>query len=108
LSEESKKEIKETPMPETPERHTGIVQFFDNKKGWGFIRFEEKDYFVHWKDIIGTAGFKTLLENEEITFEIDYDKQGRTRAINVRRDKAEMLYKRSRRTVSTAGEEEKE
>ena len=98
----------ETPTPERPERHVGIVEWFSQQRGYGFISFDNRDFFVHWKDIIGT-GFRTLLDNEEVTFEVDHDEQGRTRAINVRRDKeSEMLYKRQRRQATSSGRREEE
>jgi CspA family cold shock protein len=48
----------------------GIVKWFDNKKGFGFIKREEgDDVFVHYTAIKG-EGFKTLQQDEKVTFEI--------------------------------------
>lgn len=45
----------------------GMVKWFDEKKGFGFIDSEGKDYFVHFKEIQGT-GFKTLLSGDNVQF----------------------------------------
>ena len=48
----------------------GIVKWFDNKKGYGFIKREEgDDVFVHYTAINGD-GFKTLQQDEKVSFEI--------------------------------------
>ena len=48
----------------------GIVKWFNGEKGFGFITSEEgKDVFVHFSEI-NKSGFKTLEENEEVTFDI--------------------------------------
>jgi CspA family cold shock protein len=49
----------------------GTVKWFDEKKGFGFIRTEnvESDIFVHYKHILGD-GFKTLLKDELVLFEV--------------------------------------
>ena len=48
----------------------GIVKWFDNKKGYGFIKRDEgDDVFVHYTAIKGD-GFKTLQQDEKVTFEI--------------------------------------
>jgi len=48
---------------------SGKVKWFDSRKGFGFIAGESgQDVFVHHTSILG-AGFKTLDEGEEVTFE---------------------------------------
>ena len=48
----------------------GIVKWFDNKKGYGFIKREEgDDVFVHYSAIAG-EGFKTLQQDEKVAFEV--------------------------------------
>ena len=48
----------------------GIVKWFDNKKGYGFIKREEgDDVFVHYSAISG-EGFKTLNQDEKVSFEV--------------------------------------
>ncbi len=53
----------------------GKVKWFDNKKGYGFISREDgEDVFVHFSSI-ETDGFKTLREEQRVSFEItDGDK----------------------------------
>ena len=47
----------------------GIVKF-DNRKGYGFIVYNEEDeIFVHFTAIEGD-GFKSLDENQSVEFEI--------------------------------------
>ena len=50
---------------------TGKVKWFDATKGFGFITPEDgsKDVFAHHTAIAGD-GFKTLNENQEVTFDI--------------------------------------
>lgn len=48
----------------------GTVKWFNESKGYGFIEQENgKDVFVHYTAIEG-SGFKTLIEGEEVEFEI--------------------------------------
>jgi len=48
----------------------GRVKWFNESKGFGFIHKEEGgDIFVYYGDI-ESAGFKTLSEGEEVTFEV--------------------------------------
>ncbi len=48
----------------------GIVKWFDNKKGYGFIKREEgDDVFVHYTAIKGD-GFKTLQQDDKVAFDI--------------------------------------
>jgi len=48
----------------------GKVKFFSNRKGFGFVIGDEdnKEYFVHFSSIV-MEGYKTLKENQEVTFE---------------------------------------
>jgi CspA family cold shock protein len=48
---------------------TGIVKWFNNEKGFGFIKPDSggKDLFAHHTDIVGT-GFKSLEENQRVSF----------------------------------------
>lgn len=49
----------------------GIVKWFSDKKGYGFIEQEngQGDIFVHYSAINGT-GFKTLAEGDRVSFDI--------------------------------------
>ncbi|MCF6159089.1 MAG: cold-shock protein [wastewater metagenome] len=61
---------------------TGIVKWFNDKKGFGFITQDNgTDIFVHQTDI-QSNGFRTLAEGEKVEFEIIKDQKG-YRAKNV-------------------------
>jgi CspA family cold shock protein len=54
----------------------GIVKWFNDKKGYGFIEAEEgKDLFVHHSSIDMT-GFKTLSEGDRVSFEVAESDRG--------------------------------
>ena len=60
----------------------GIVKWFDEKKGYGFIEQEGgPDVFVHHSGI-NAAGFKSLQEGDRVTFDIEEGKKGPA-AVNV-------------------------
>ena len=61
----------------------GIVKWFDEAKGYGFIAAEgiESDIFVHFSEI-QQEGYKTLAEGEQVEFEY-LEEEGRGRAVNV-------------------------
>lgn len=60
------------------QRETGHVKWFNEKKGFGFIvRSSGEDIFVHYKDIdVHGTGFKTLRENESVSFLLDHGPKG--------------------------------
>ena len=58
------------------DRKEGIVKWFNEKKGYGFISCEEEeDLFVHFSDI-ETDGFKTLSEGQKVEFEVGEGEKG--------------------------------
>ena len=62
----------------------GIVKWFSDKKGYGFIEQEDgPDVFVH-HSAIDMPGFKTLAEGDRVTFDIEEGQRGPA-AKNVRR-----------------------
>ncbi len=65
----------------------GVVKWFSNQKGYGFITPESadsgKDVFVHYSVIQGD-GFKTLAEGEQVEFELTSGPKGE-QAANVRK-----------------------
>jgi CspA family cold shock protein len=62
----------------------GIVKWFSDKKGYGFIEQEDGgDIFVHYTGI-SMDGFKTLSEGERVTFDVEDGNRGPS-AKNVRR-----------------------
>lgn len=55
----------------------GVIKWFDNKKGFGFIAQDEggQDVFVHFSSISGD-GFKTLEEGDRVEFEVSQSDKG--------------------------------
>jgi len=51
-------------------RTTGTVKWFNNAKGYGFIRRDDgPDVFVHYSQIEGN-GFRTLQQGQEVAYEL--------------------------------------
>jgi cold shock protein len=60
----------------------GVVKWFNDNKGFGFIQQESgADVFVHYSGI-GGDGFKSLAEGDKVTFEIEEGQKGPS-AVNV-------------------------
>lgn len=54
----------------------GRVKWFNDQKGYGFISREDgDDVFVHFSEI-QADGFKTLAENQEVSFDIKEGPRG--------------------------------
>ncbi len=60
--------------------NNGKVKFFNQTKGFGFIKEEEtdKEYFVH-----ATGLIDEIRENDDVTFDLKEGKKG-LNAVNVR------------------------
>lgn len=64
----------------------GKVKWFDEKKGYGFITSDDGyEYFFHYSSIISDDDFKTLLENQKVSFEVDTKEENRLRAKSIRK-----------------------
>ena len=62
---------------------TGVVKFFNDQKGFGFIKREDgDDLFVHFSNISG-SGYRKLVEGQTVEFEIAQGRKG-LEATNVR------------------------
>lgn len=54
---------------------TGIVKWFDHKKGYGFIEDKEGDVFVHFSKI-QMEGYKKLNEGDKVQYEKEHTNNG--------------------------------
>ncbi|MGO9619851.1 MAG: cold-shock protein [Desulfobaccales bacterium] len=62
--------------------NNGTVKWFNEAKGYGFIKREDgPDLFVHYTNIAG-SGFRTLKEDDRVEFEVSEGPKG-LQAINV-------------------------
>ena len=66
----------------------GTVIWFNNGKGFGFIKWskdglEQNDLFVYWSDI-DMQGYKTLQKDQVVSFEIGTNHSGKPKAILVK------------------------
>lgn len=63
----------------------GTVKFFNEHKGYGFIRPEDggNDAFVHIS-AVENSGMSTLRENQRVSYELQPDNRGRVSAVNLK------------------------
>jgi CspA family cold shock protein len=68
---------------DTSRMATGTVKWFNDEKGYGFIKPDEgdRDLFVHHTAINGT-GFRTLQENTQVSYDEEVGDKG-PKAVNV-------------------------
>ena len=58
------------------DRNNGIVKWFNNSKGYGFIEQDTgEDVFVHFRAIRGD-GFKTLKDGQKVEFNLIEGQKG--------------------------------
>jgi cold shock protein len=59
------------------ERETGVVKWFNDQKGYGFIARDAggEDIFVH-HSAITMEGFRTLTEGERVEFSVEEGPKG--------------------------------
>lgn len=55
----------------------GVVNWFNADKGYGFVKAENKDFFVHFSEI-QSDGFKVLHEGDKVEFTVGTGKKGPT------------------------------
>ena len=61
---------------------TGTVKWFNEAKGFGFIRGDDgTEVFVHYTNIVG-SGFRSLKEDDKVEFEVNEGPKG-LQAVNV-------------------------
>lgn len=59
----------------TVSRADGHVKWFSDLRGYGFIESGGKDFFVHFRDIVGT-GFRTLQQGQLVEFTVVQSAKG--------------------------------
>jgi len=58
------------------EKESGIVKWFNDAQGYGFIEREQGgDVFVHYSAILG-VGFRSLTEGQKVEFEVEEGMKG--------------------------------
>jgi CspA family cold shock protein len=62
----------------------GTVKFFNDSKGYGFIAPDDggQDAFVHIT-AVERAGLRTLSQNQKVSFDLEQDQRGKTKAVNL-------------------------
>ena len=66
------------------ERIRGVVKWFNNAKGYGFLGHDRgPDVFIHYTAIAGD-GYKSLQEGDQVEFEIVRGKKGRRQPASVK------------------------
>ncbi|HEU4709583.1 MAG TPA: cold-shock protein [Methylophilaceae bacterium] len=57
---------------------TGVVKWFNDSKGFGFITPDEggDDLFAHFSAIV-SSGYKSLKENDRVTFDVTEGPKGK-------------------------------
>lgn len=64
---------------------TGTVKFFNNDKGFGFIKPDDggADIFVHIS-ALQSSGLASLAENQKVSFDTEPDRRGKgPKAVNL-------------------------
>jgi cold shock protein len=75
---ESSRPQRRTPDPSTAVSVSGVVKWFDDHKGFGFVQSNDggKDVFVHIS-ILGPSGIQNLAEGQPVTMQVVDTPKGR-------------------------------
>ncbi|XVE82478.1 hypothetical protein DITRI_Ditri16bG0008000 [Diplodiscus trichospermus] len=81
-------------------RSAGKVFWFNDQKGFGFIRPDDggEDLFVH-QSSIKSEGFRSLAEGESVEFTVSQGNGGKTQAVDVTAIGGSRINKKDRRSV---------
>lgn len=68
------------------ERKEGIVKWFNNERGFGFIAPDDggQDFFVHYSEILSRERFKSLEDGQRVSFLASKDDIGKNLAERVK------------------------
>ena len=85
----------------------GIVKFFNESKGYGFIAPDGggNDAFVHIT-AVEKAGFRSLVQNQRVSYELAEDRRGKMAATNLRDASESSQPEASSDEQPAAGEDE--
>lgn len=85
-------------------RSTGKVTWFDDVKGYGFIRPDDgdADLFVHHKSI-KSHGYRTLYENQPVEFDVQLESDGKYQALDVTAPGGGPLHSPKKNNVHSRG-----
>jgi len=63
----------------------GTVKWFNAQKGYGFVQPQDggADVFVHIS-AVEQAGLRTLNDGQQVSFDLEQGRQGKTSAVNLR------------------------
>jgi CspA family cold shock protein len=66
------------------EMPVGTVKFFNDSKGYGFIHPDDggNDAFVHIT-AVERAGMRTLQQDQRVSYDLEEDQRGKTKAVNI-------------------------
>ncbi|MBI5723237.1 MAG: cold shock domain-containing protein [Planctomycetes bacterium] len=63
---------------------TGTVKWFNNTKGWGFLKGDDGvELFAHYSDVAGD-GFRSLSAGEKVQYEVEQGPKG-AKAVKITR-----------------------
>ena len=85
------------------ELHRGVIKWFNDAKGFGFIEHETgRDVFVHYS-VIEQEGFKTLKDGEEVEYELKEGDKGlhATKVVRVNAPKPTVVKQPESASVET-------
>jgi len=79
------KRVRRSDDEQKKKRLNGTVKWFNDAKGYGFIKRDdkEKDVYVHFS-AVQNSGLKYLKKGEQLTFEVEYSDKGPS-AVNLQK-----------------------